>query len=68
MYSFALNPRIMQPTGSCNTSLIQDIVIKYKVKDTIDVSDSNKTLFKCYGQIYDIMRVSNGLAGVIFRS
>lgn len=68
LYSFSLNPKIMQPSGSCNTSLIQDIVIKYKVKDTLDVSDTNKTIFKCYGQIYDIMRISNGLAGTIFKS
>jgi len=64
VYSFGLHPELIQPSGSCNMSQIDNILIKTKTDAT--VTSSNYAVLRCYGLSYNILRVSSGIAGVVF--
>ena len=64
MYFFSISPNSTQPAGSCNMSKIESIEIKMKTKPIL--STNNVGLFRCYCETYNILRVANGYAGVIF--
>lgn len=64
LYSYSLNPDLIQPSGSCNMSKIDNIQINLKLSD--DVSISNTVTFKCYGLTTNIFRIVSGIGGVVF--
>lgn len=64
VYSFSLFPEIYQPSGSCNFSKIDDIVLKITVDKQIDYS--NPAIIKVYSLNYNVLRILNGLAGLAF--
>ena len=64
MFSFSMNPNSTQPSGTCNMSKIESIEIKMKTKPIL--STNNLGLCRVYCETYNILRVANGYAGVIF--
>lgn len=64
IYSFSLFPEKMQPSGSCNMSQIDNVQIELHM-DSI-VSASNTVKFRAYALVYNVLRIVNGLAGLIF--
>ncbi len=64
MYFFSISPNSTQPAGTCNMSKIESIEIKMKTKPIL--STNNVGLFRIYCETYNILRVANGYAGVIF--
>lgn len=61
MYSFALKPEELQPSGQCNMSKI----------DIVDLNVSFPQLegnsqFRCYAINYNVLRIFSGMAGVAF--
>ena len=64
IYSFSLFPEIYQPSGSCNFSKIDDIVLEITVDKEINYS--NPGIVKVYGVHYNVLRILNGLAGLAF--
>lgn len=64
IYSFANDPLICQPTGTCNLSQIDITEIKLNLSSLINVS--NIALFRGYALCYNIFRVSNGYCGLVF--
>lgn len=64
MYSFSADPFKTQPLGTCNMSQIDKIEIKMKLLSSISVS--NPGLFRGYCVCVNILRIVNGLAGLVF--
>lgn len=64
VYSFSLFPDKFQPSGSCNMSLMDNIQIRLRLSSQISIK--NKALFRGYALTYNILRVVNGLSGLVF--
>ena len=64
MYSFALKPENYQPSGACNFSKIDDIVLELTVSKEINYK--NPGLVRIYNSAYNIFRITNGLGGLAF--
>jgi len=64
MFSFGLNVNSTQPSGTCNMSKIESIEIKMRTKPIL--STNNYAICRVYCETYNILRVANGYAGVIF--
>ena len=64
IYSFGLHPQIIQPTGSCNMSQIDDVKIQMQLSYAVNIN--LPASFRAYALCYNVFRVSNGLAGLVF--
>ena len=61
MYSFALDPENMQPSGTCNFSKIDNATLNFTC--TPSVSEGTISI---YAINYNILRISNGMSGLMF--
>jgi len=64
LYAFSSYPLMIQPSGSCNMSQIDICQVQMNFTNTINVN--NTASFRCYGLCYNVLRIVNGLAGLIF--
>jgi hypothetical protein len=64
IFSFGLDPISIQPSGSCNTSKIDNIQIQLKLSNQVSIN--NTSTFKCYGLTSNIFRIVSGIGGVVF--
>ena len=64
IYSYGLSPFTAQPSGSCNTSQIDTLEIKLNLSSIVD--QNNPAIFRGYNLCYNILRIVNGLAGLVF--
>ncbi len=64
MYSFALNPKELQPSGSMNFSKIDDAYIQFNMNSIVNYQ--NPVSVKGYGIQYNLFRISNGIGGLSF--
>jgi hypothetical protein len=63
VYSFAINPEDMQPSGTCNFSKIDNATLNCTFN--ANIPDGTLTIFATN---YNILRIKNGMAGVMFSS
>jgi len=63
-YSYSLDPESYQPKGSCNFSKIDDLTIELTLSSLI--SYNNPALLRIYNYSYNILRITDGLAGLTF--
>ena len=61
-YSFALDPENYRPTGQVNMSRIQNKLLTVNLRQ--DISQDRQ--IRVYAKSYNILRIENGLAGVLF--
>jgi hypothetical protein len=64
MYFYSVYPEIDQPSGSCNMSKIERIEVKINIKPIISIN--NQATFRMYSECHNILRISHGLAAVLF--
>jgi hypothetical protein len=64
MYSFGLHPLLTQPAGTCNMSQIYTIEVKLQLSHTVNIN--TPAIFRGYALCNNVLRISNGLCGVIF--
>lgn len=64
MYSFAILPTDLQPSGTTNMSQIEQIDLCLKMNYRIN--PTRKAKVRAYAVCYNIWRVSNGLSGTLF--
>lgn len=64
IYSFALFPGKYQPSGSCNMSQIDDIQADLSLTNIITLKNVAK--FRAYSLSYNVLRIVNGLSGIVF--
>jgi len=62
IYSFSLNPKDYQPSGSLNFSQIDDTYIQMTLNKKINYQ--NKIVVRGYGLQYNLFRIVNGLGGL----
>ena len=60
-YSFALDPENYKPTGQVNMSRIQNKLLTLNLTPCTDERE-----IRVYAKSYNILRIENGLAGVLF--
>jgi len=63
MYSFAINPESMQPSGTCNFSKIDNATFNFSF--TSNIPDGKIMI---YATNYNILKIMNGMAGLLFSS
>ena len=63
LYSFAIDPENMQPSGTCNFSKIDNATLNYTCIPS--VSDG---MISIYATNYNILRINNGMCGLMFSS
>jgi hypothetical protein len=61
MYSFALDPENMQPSGSCNFSKIDNATLEFYF--TPNILDGYLSI---YATNYNILRIKSGMCGIMF--
>lgn len=81
MYSFALEPRKHQPTGTCNFSRIDNATLQLTFKETKDTVTNAKNVeteertvanrynlrdIKVYAVNYNVLRIMSGMGGLAF--
>lgn len=64
VYSFCLHPELHQPSGPINMSQISNLSINMELKPS--VNPSNTANLRCYVVSYNILRVANGISGLVF--
>ena len=64
LYSFALNPKELQPSGSMNFSKIDDAYLQLNMNTIVNYQ--NPILFQAYAIQYNLLRTSNGIGGLVF--
>jgi hypothetical protein len=64
MYSFALQPESHQPSGSLNASNFDSIKLSIK----LHAMNNNKEFITTYAIGYNLLRISNGFATLLFQS
>lgn len=67
VYSFALRPEELQPTGTCNFSRIDNATLQLVLSNNT-VGGSNTAKVRVYARNYNLMRVISGMAGVAYSS
>jgi hypothetical protein len=63
VYTFALNPEGVQPSGTCNFSKLDNVVLNLSC--TPNIQDGSIYI---YGVNYNILRIQSGMAGIMFSS
>ena len=63
MYSFSLDPENVQPSGTCNFSKIDNVVLNLDF--TANIPDGT---INVYAMNYNILRIQSGMAGILFSS
>ena len=72
VYSFALKPEDLQPSGSCNFSRIDNAVLNltlspYTLKETSDNGGSALSAqVRIYAVNYNVLRVMSGMGGLAY--
>jgi hypothetical protein len=64
MYSFALNPKDLQPSGSLNFSKIEDAYLQFQMNNIINYQ--NSVSIKCYAIQYNLIKISMGILSLGF--
>jgi hypothetical protein len=63
VYSFALNPEGVQPSGTCNFSKLDNVSLDFACNPNIQDG-----IIYIYGLNYNILRIQSGMAGLMFSS
>ena len=63
MYSFAIHPEDTQPSGTCNFSKLDNITLNLDCSASIPSG-----IINVYGINYNILRIQNGMSGLMFSS
>ncbi|MBA42412.1 MAG: hypothetical protein CMF62_00195 [Magnetococcales bacterium] len=69
MYSFALKPEKLQPSGTANLSMIDFVDFRFKFDEETLLRMKREDLkfdIRIYGHSYNILRIASGLAGLAF--
>ena len=61
IYSFATKPEILQPTGTANFSRIDNPTLHIRGVQSLGKADIN-----IYARNYNILRIIDGITGVLF--
>ena len=72
VYSFSLNPEEHQPSGSCNMSRIDNVMLNLSLNSNESSSNfykewiGNKTFVRLYTINYNVLRIMGGMGGLAY--
>lgn len=66
LYSFSLEPKDLQPSGSLNFSKIDDAYLQLTINNIINYQ--NTASIRAYAIQYNLFRISNGIGGLGFNN
>ena len=66
MYWFSLYPQELQPSGSCNLSLIKEFQLDLKLKENILDYDNTEYKLKVFALNYNILSIENGTGKILY--
>lgn len=66
IYSFSLDPKDLQPSGSMNFSKIDDAYIQLTMNNVVNYQNSASV--RAYSVQYNLFRVANGIGGLSFNN
>ena len=61
VYSFSLKPEQMQPSGTCNFSILDSAELLINYRSNLPASNT-----RVYGLNYNILNVKNGMGGIAY--
>jgi len=64
VYSFCLHPENQQPSGTANLSRIDNVNLQITCSNVVNFNYT--ALLRIYGVVYNILRVANGISGIVF--
>ena len=64
LYSFGIYPEKLQPSGSCNMSMISNVQLDLTNQNIITIK--NTATLRVYSLGYNVLRIVNGIAGLVF--
>jgi hypothetical protein len=64
VYSFGIHPENHQPSGTCNFSKVDNVALRINVITSITTTNTAK--LRIYGIMYNILRIANGVSGLVF--
>lgn len=64
VYSFALYPCLVEPSGTMNFSMINNAKLIIETSNVIN--STNKCKIRIYGRAYNVLRIASGMGGLIF--
>jgi hypothetical protein len=65
VYSFALQPELHQPSGTCNLSRIDNTTLLLTVS-SLAVGSSTSSQVRVYTTSYNVLRIMSGMGGISF--
>ena len=67
MYSFALHPEELQPSGTCNFSRIDSAVLKMKLMhNTAEKKYMTNPRVTMFAMNYNVLQIASGMAGLAY--
>ena len=66
LWSFAVNPEDIQPSGTCNFSKIDDAKFIFKFKEVPSLTFPYTGSILIFATNYNILKIESGMAGVLF--
>ncbi len=66
LYSFALRPEELQPTGQLNFSSIDNVKLLININKNLTREESVPYLLRAYALSYNVLYISGGMGGLIF--
>jgi hypothetical protein len=64
MYSTSLFPLLIQPTGTCNMSQIETVELQFQLSNSVNIN--TPAVCRSYALCYNVLRISNGICGIVF--
>jgi hypothetical protein len=65
VYSFALQPELHQPSGTCNLSRIDNTTLLLTVSSNAVGTDKSSTV-RIYATNYNVLRIMSGMGGLAY--
>lgn len=65
LYSFALYPKLLQPSGGVNVDMLDELSITMRLSKKV-IENNVKIQCDIYGKQYNILRIMSGMAGLLF--
>ena len=67
-YNFCLNNNSFQPSGSCNFSRLDNAILSMQLNNTIPTKLDGEMCIRIYGINYNILKISNGMGGILYQN
>ena len=65
-YSFCINPEDLQPSGSCNFSMLDTAMLQLNYTSSNSTRSDNASRLKVFALNYNVLRIMSGMCGLAY--